>query len=96
MAVADPSDRPTQPLGAYAVSLALNFAWTPLFFGSHRVGAALADISALWVTVAASAALFSRVNATAGALLLPYLGWVTFAAALNLRIWQLNGDGKGE
>jgi tryptophan-rich sensory protein len=78
------------PLAAYTVQLALNAAWTPLFFGLRRPDLALAEIVLLWLSVAAIIALFQPLHAGAAWLLVPYLGWVTFAAALNLAIWRRN------
>jgi len=75
----------------YAVQLALNAAWSPLFFGLRMPGAALVALAALWLAVGATTAVFWRVSRPAGALLLPYLAWATFAGALNLAIWRLNG-----
>ena len=77
-------------LTAYGVQLLLNFAWSPLFFGLHRIGAALADIIALALVLAATVALFWRRDRLAGALMAPYLLWVLFAATLNFAIWRLN------
>jgi translocator protein len=74
----------------YAVQLVLNALWTPLFFGMGAVAAAFVEICVLWVAVVATVALFSRHSRLAAALLVPYLLWVTFAAALNGAIWQLN------
>jgi tryptophan-rich sensory protein len=68
----------------------LNALWTPLFFGLHRTGLAFADITALWLILAITVVGFWRVRRMAGMLLLPYLAWVTFAAALNFAIWRLN------
>jgi len=64
--------------------------WTPLFFGMHRSGLAFAEIIMLWLALAATLGLFWRVRKAAGALLMPYLAWVSFAAALNFSIWRLN------
>ena len=50
-------------------------------------------IDALWLAIAATIALFAPVSLLAAALLVPYLAWVTFAAALNLAIWRMNPDG---
>jgi translocator protein len=77
-------------LTAWAVQLLLNAAWTPLFFGAGLFGVAFAEICLLWVAIVATIALFARHSRPAAALLLPYLAWVSFAAALNLAIWQLN------
>jgi benzodiazapine receptor len=78
------------PLAVFAVQLALNAAWTPIFFGLHRPDLAFIEIVLLWSSIVATIALFYPVNAGAAWLLVPYLGWVTFAAALNLSIWRLN------
>ena len=75
-------------LGAFAVQMALNVAWTPAFFGLQMPGLGLAIILALWVAIAATIAAFDRVNRRAAALLVPYLAWVTFAAVLNYAIWR--------
>jgi benzodiazapine receptor len=77
-------------LTAYAVQLGLNVLWTPLFFGAGAIGAAFAEICLLWVAVVVTVLLFARRHRLAAVLLVPYLGWMTFAAALNLAIWQLN------
>jgi tryptophan-rich sensory protein len=77
-------------LGLFAAQLALNFAWSLIFFGQHRLGAALLEIAVLWLVILAAIVAFWRVRPAAGALLLPYLGWVSFAAYLNAGIWRLN------
>jgi len=78
------------PLALFAVQLALNAAWTPLFFGLRSPGLAMIDIVALWLAILLTAGAFFRVSAAAGWLMLPYLLWVSFAAALNFSIWRLN------
>ncbi len=71
---------------AYVQQLALNAAWTPVFFGLHAPGWALAVIVALDLVVLLTVVLFVRVERLAGVLLLPYLGWSLFATALNAAI----------
>ncbi|ABC93810.1 tryptophan rich sensory protein (plasmid) [Rhizobium etli CFN 42] len=78
------------PLGVYAVQLLLNAAWSPLFFGLHRPGLAAVEIMLLWAAILATILLFYPANAAAALLLVPYLMWVSFAAALNLSIWRRN------
>jgi benzodiazapine receptor len=77
-------------LGAYAVQLALNLAWTLVFFGAESVTVALGVIVALLVALLATIALFLRVERLAGLLLVPYALWVAYAAALNGAIVSLN------
>ncbi|MGC4042700.1 MAG: TspO/MBR family protein [Armatimonas sp.] len=77
-------------LGLFVAQWVLNALWTPLFFGLHNAGLAFAEITGLWVTLAATLLTFWRVRKLAGILLLPYLLWVSFAAMLNFSIWQLN------
>jgi len=77
-------------LGVYALQLVLNGAWSWLFFGLQRPGLAFAEIVALWLAILATTVLFWRVKPLAGALLVPYLAWVAFAAVLNLALWRLN------
>jgi len=80
------------PLAIYALQLGLNAAWTPVFFGIHRIGLGFATICLLWLAIVATIVAFYPVSAAAAFLLLPYLAWVTFAAALNHGIWRLNRD----
>lgn len=77
-------------LTLFAVQLVLNAAWSPLFFGAHRAGWALVDLCALWLALVATIASFARIDRLATALLVPYLGWVTFAGVLNAEIVRLN------
>lgn len=79
-----------RPLHLYVGQLAVNAAWTPVFFGMHRIDMALGVIVVLWLAVLTTMVAFFRVRAGAGWLFVPYLLWVSFAAALNLTIWQLN------
>ena len=74
----------------YWVQLALNFAWSLIFFKQHRVGFALADIGLLWLAIALTCAAFFRLNKAAGWMFVPYLAWVSFASVLNFEIWRLN------
>jgi tryptophan-rich sensory protein len=78
-------------LSLWFVQLALNVAWTPVFFGSHRIALALAIIVCLLAAIAGTILAFRRHHALASAMLLPYLAWVAFATLLNASIWQLNG-----
>lgn len=74
----------------WSVQLALNLAWTPLFFAARQFGLALLDIVLLLAALATTVVLFWRLSRTAALLLVPYLVWVAFATALNASIWQLN------
>ena len=74
----------------FILQLALNAAWTPIFFGAHQLGWALVEIVALWVAILLTLLSFRRVNTTAGWLFVPYLAWVTFATVLNFTLWKLN------
>jgi benzodiazapine receptor len=73
-------------LGLFTAQLALNAAWTPIFFGAGQVSAAAIEIVALAVVLAATVVAFWRTSRLAGALMVPYLAWVIFAAALNIAI----------
>jgi tryptophan-rich sensory protein len=77
-------------LSLFAVQLILNALWSYLFFGRHQPGLAFGDIVVLWVAILSVVLLFWRVDRVAGALLLPYLAWVGFAAYLNFTLWRLN------
>ena len=74
----------------FGVQLALNFLWSFVFFGHHRIGLAMAEIVFLWVAVAGTMLLFFRLSRPAGWMFVPYLAWVSFAAVLNFAIWRLN------
>jgi translocator protein len=74
----------------FAVQLALNLAWSFIFFGAHQTGLAFVEIILLWLAIVATIISFSAVSKPAAALLIPYLLWVSFAAALNFTIWRLN------
>ena len=77
-------------LAFWACQIVLNAIWTPVFFGLRNMGGALIVIGALWLAVAVSTVLFFWVLPSAGVLLLPYLVWVSYAAALNYEIWRRN------
>ena len=77
-------------LTLFLVQLVFNAAWSWLFFAWRLGGLAFADILILLVLIALTLAAFWRKSRIAGALMLPYLLWVGFAAVLNYAVWQLN------
>ena len=77
-------------LTLFLVQLAANALWSWLFFGWHLGAWAFADIVLLWALIVATLIAFWRISRLAGALLVPYLLWVSFASVLNYSVWQLN------
>jgi len=77
-------------LSVFALQLIVNGLWSYLFFGLHSPMAAFVDIVVLWLLIITVVVLFWKVSPLAGVLLLPYFGWVSFAAVLNFTLWQLN------
>ena len=80
----------TAVLLLFAVQLVLNAAWSAVFFGLQNPGLAFLNIVLLWGAIVATMIAFWRIIALAGWLFVPYILWVTFAAALNLAILQMN------
>jgi tryptophan-rich sensory protein len=74
----------------YSAQLTLNALWSILFFGLRRPGAAFIDVCVLWALLLVMLVRFWRTDRLAGLIWLPYLAWVSFAAALNLAVWSLN------
>ena len=74
----------------YAVQLILNFAWSLIFFKAHNLGLATVDILALLGVLTATTIQFWRVDPVAGALMLPYLAWTSYATALNISMYARN------
>ena len=77
-------------LAFWALQIALNTLWTPVFFGLKKLGGGLVVLSLLWIAVAATMIAFWRVDLVSGLLFLPYLVWVSVAGALNFTVWRLN------
>lgn len=74
----------------WIVHLGLNAAWSYYMFGAHRIDLAMYDVTAMWITLVAFILVAWPISPTASAIMVPYLAWVSFAAALNWRVWQLN------
>ena len=85
-----PSPRRKLALVLFFVQLALNFAWSPIFFAAHDIGLAKVVIFVMAALAAAAAGQFLRLRKEAGLLLVPYLAWLVFAATLNATIEVLN------
>lgn len=77
-------------LGLFFLQLAMNFAWSLVFFNLEAYGFALIWILVLWVVIAWMTRSFSKVDPAAGWSQVPYLMWVAFAAYLNARVWKGN------
>jgi benzodiazapine receptor len=76
----------------WAMQIAFNTLWTPVFFGLHRIRAAFVIMIGLWIAVAGTMVSFWQLDWIAGALFVPYLVWVTVAGALNASVWLRNPD----
>lgn len=79
-----------QALAFWALQIALNTLWTPVFFGLRRMRAGLVVLCLLWLAVAATLVAFYIIDPVAGLLFVPYLVWVTIAGALNLSVLRRN------
>ena len=77
-------------IALFLLQLAMNYAWSPLFFAWHQVGAALALIAAMIALTVVLIAITWWIRRAAALLLVPYLGWLCFAALLNASIGALN------
>ena len=77
-------------IALYVLQLVLNALWTWLFFRWRLGWVAVVEILALWALLLLTVRAFWRVRRLAGGLLLPYLAWVTFAAALTYAVWRRN------
>jgi len=80
----------SKPLWLYLAQLALNAAWTPIFFGANKIGWAFAEMLIMWLAILFTVLTFRHVSKAAALLLLPYLAWVAFAAFLNFTLWRMN------
>ena len=85
-----PSPRRKVALTLFFVQLIFNFAWSPIFFAAHDIRLAKVVIFLMAALAAAAAGQFMRLRRAAGLLLIPYLGWLVFAATLNSTIEELN------
>ncbi len=85
-----PHESRTLILGIWVAQLLLNAAWSYIFFGRHEIAWGLADILALWATILAFVIAAWPASHSASQLFIPYLIWVSYAAALNASIWKRN------
>ncbi|HMU47615.1 MAG TPA: tryptophan-rich sensory protein [Chitinophagaceae bacterium] len=74
----------------FGAQLILNFFWSIIFFGQHKIGWAFIEIIILWLMILLTIFSFAQVNKLAAWLLVPYISWVSFAAILNYTIWKIN------
>ena len=81
-------------LTLFFAQLLLNYAWSPVFFALHEVGTAFVMIAAMILLAAAAAVLFYRIRRKSGLLMLPYIAWLCFAAALNWQVMALNPEAE--
>jgi translocator protein len=83
-------DRGGWPMKLWWAQLALNFLWTPVFFGAHQITFALVVILLMLAVILAFVATAWRQDRAAAWMFLPYAAWVAFATALNASILMLN------
>ncbi len=79
-----------QALWIFFIQLALNTAWSIIFFGLESPGVALIEILIMWSAIAWTIKLFYPLSKLAAYLLVPYILWVSFATYLTYSIWILN------
>jgi translocator protein len=78
------------PMRLFLLQLLLNVAWSAVFFRFRSPGWAFLEIAILWCAILLTAIAFRTTAPVAGWLMIPYLVWVSYAAALNFAIWRLN------
>ncbi|MBS7537690.1 TspO/MBR family protein [Ancylobacter lacus] len=85
-----PSPARRRAVGLWLLQLALNALWSPVFFALHAPAAGLVVVVLLWAAILATILACARIDRIAAGLLVPYLGWVSYATALNAAIVGLN------
>ena len=83
-------------IGMFAVQLLVNLAWSPVFFGMHRITMGLVVLGVLDVLVTVTIVMFYRVRPLAAGLLVPYLVWALFATFLNWQFLTMNPGSDGQ
>ncbi|SFS19874.1 tryptophan-rich sensory protein TspO [Yoonia litorea] len=78
----------------WAMQIAFNALWTPVFFGLRNLKASLPIMTGLWLAVLGCLITHWQLDIWAGLAFVPYMAWVTVAAALNLSMVRLNPDQK--
>lgn len=78
------------PIVLFLIQLGLNWLWSYFFFHQKKIKTAFIDLVLLWLSVLVTLLLFFQASRLAGALLVPYLLWITFAGGLNFAILKLN------
>jgi Tryptophan-rich sensory protein (mitochondrial benzodiazepine receptor homolog) len=79
-------------MALWSLQIAFNTLWTPVFFGLRRLSGALPVMAGLWCSVLATTIALWQLDIYAGLAFLPYLIWVSVAAALNVAMVRLNPD----
>lgn len=77
-------------VGLYAVNGVLIYLWPQLFFVKESLAGALYTIVGLLIVAEIMILVAFKTNHKAAYLLMPYLGWLLFAAYLNISILTLN------
>ena len=90
VASAPPGKQRSQALNSFVVQLVVNFFWSLIFFNAQAFGLAFLWLILLWVLVILMIVFFYRTDKFAAFLQIPYFLWVSFAAYLSFRVWQLN------
>ena len=86
--------RRNMAIGLFLSQFVINLTWSPIFFGAHQVTAAFFVIIAMLGLAIATTVAFARVRKAAAWLMVPYLGWISFAAILNFQSDNLNPDAE--
>lgn len=79
-------------MGFWALQIAFNGLWTPVFFGLKNIRLGMAVVSFLWLSVLGAMLALWQIDMVAGLMFVPYLIWVTIAASLNAAVWKLNPE----
>lgn len=78
----------------WAMQIAFNALWTPVFFGLRNLRGSVPIMVALWISVAGATFTHFQLDFWAGMAFVPYLVWVSVAAVLNVTMVRLNPDQK--
>lgn len=75
----------------FSFQIALNAAWSWMFFAAHSPLLGLVNVVPQWLTIVATIVAFARLDRLAAWSLTPLAVWVAYAGVLNAMVWWLNG-----